>query len=140
MNQYKTCTKCGQAKPLSGYSPNKKGKFGLQSQCRLCRSIDSDLYRQQNRDEINARRRSAYADAPELQVQKSRAYREKFPDKHRESVKKYSAKNPERTRLASKQWRLNNPESVKANWQLWSSKNSDKLRQKKRTRRARLKM
>ena len=139
MEQSKTCTKCRQIKPLNEYSPNKKGKYGLQAQCKLCRSADSSSYRKQNQADINARRRKAYADAPELHRQKSRAFRSEFPEKHRASVKKSTAKNLQRKNLASKQWRLNNPEAVKTNWLTWSKSNPDKLRQKKRTRRARLK-
>jgi hypothetical protein len=34
----KTCTKCGETKPLEEFHLHKKGKFGRHPQCRTCRS------------------------------------------------------------------------------------------------------
>lgn len=35
--QTKTCTKCGEEKPLTGYHKDKSKKFGVHSQCKVCR-------------------------------------------------------------------------------------------------------
>lgn len=36
---HKTCSKCGEQKPLEAFSPRKGGKYGRRSQCKVCRSV-----------------------------------------------------------------------------------------------------
>lgn len=139
MEQSKACSKCGQVKPLTEFSPNSRGYLKTQSQCKQCRLIYNAEYKAKNKDEINTRRRNKYADNPIFYIEQAKAYRKANPEKHRRSVKKSADKNTDRKRASSKAWRDKFPERVKANWQSWSANNPEKLRQKKRTRRARLK-
>lgn len=46
----RTCTKCGEAKPLSAYWPDKRRKSGLQARCKDCRSEDRRAWRKRNPD------------------------------------------------------------------------------------------
>lgn len=65
----KTCTKCGEAKPVEEFSKHKKGKFGRLSKCRPCVAEYSREYRAQHPDRVR---------------ESLRRYREANPDRHRE--------------------------------------------------------
>lgn len=51
----KQCTKCGQCKTLSCFSPSKRGRDGLQSWCKSCRSAYVNGARQVTRRNKTAR-------------------------------------------------------------------------------------
>lgn len=52
----KTCTKCGNAKPLSEYSPRKAAPDGLNPRCGDCRREDGrEYYRRGGRERANAK-------------------------------------------------------------------------------------
>ena len=42
--QYKTCTKCLISKPLNDYSKERKGLYGLKSQCKVCANARQNAY------------------------------------------------------------------------------------------------
>lgn len=44
----KDCTKCGEAKALEHFSPNKIGRLGRKSQCRICKRPADRQYRADN--------------------------------------------------------------------------------------------
>ena len=50
----KTCTKCGEEKPLDEYHKKKSGKYGRNSQCKACVSAYTAQWRDANRDHIAA--------------------------------------------------------------------------------------
>lgn len=56
MNQAKTCTICGETKPLDDFSRNKQAADGRQSQCKTCMSEYAAKYHARNREAIRARR------------------------------------------------------------------------------------
>jgi 5-methylcytosine-specific restriction endonuclease McrA len=86
MDQYKTCTKCGQTKSFSEFTKDKHTKLGITSACCKCR---------------NAFRKERLAASPEL-LEKSRA-----------AVRAFYHKNKERAALANKNWAKSNPEKRK---------------------------
>jgi hypothetical protein len=48
----KTCTKCGETKPLEGYHrSNTGGKFGYTSECKVCHTKRCREYRARRRQE-----------------------------------------------------------------------------------------
>lgn len=88
MSDMKTCSDCGQAKPLDQFSPRKSTKDGLNYKCRECTSLRNREYREANRerlrqykkekyeankDEINAYGRAHYAANSERLKAKQRA-------------------------------------------------------------------
>lgn len=48
----KTCTKCGESKPLIEFPRDKQKCDGLYSSCKLCHSIKSQIYGKQNKRKI----------------------------------------------------------------------------------------
>lgn len=59
--QSKICTKCKECKPLPMFSKHKGGKYGVQSICKLCRSMESKERYVKNKDaHRNAALKSLY--------------------------------------------------------------------------------
>lgn len=78
----KCCTSCKTEKPLTEFSPSKRGLFGVQAKCKPC-------YAKIMRD-----RRTA------------------DPSKHRESIKKYTENNYKKVLKRNSAYRKNNPDKV----------------------------
>lgn len=87
----KACNKCGEVKPLEGYSRNKNGRDGRLGQCKTCvAAIKAEYYSRpevkertaksraghyaENRDRLNARSREYHAENREYLNAKSREY------------------------------------------------------------------
>ena len=129
MEQYKTCSKCGQTKSIDFYSKKKSGKFGVVAVCKTCCNEKSRLWRAAN---------------PEKKKQSNKNWQSRNPDKKRESQRKWEAKNFEKEKLrkradylankaernaASTEWDRANPEKRRARKQKWRAANPDKVRQ-----------
>lgn len=74
----KICNKCKVDKFLNEFSPNKGGKFGVKSICKICLNNWHKIHYQQNKVEL---------------LSKSRIYRENNQEKIREKNKKYNKLN-----------------------------------------------
>jgi 5-methylcytosine-specific restriction endonuclease McrA len=99
MTEYKTCTKCGQEKPITDYYPDSNtGRY--RAACKACcnksvnakRATNPESYRKQNlahyyanKDELNNKRRAKW---PEL-------YRSNI-EYHKQKGKKYRTENPDK--------------------------------------------
>jgi len=89
----KTCTDCQETKSLEDFGPEKRGKFGRRSKCRVCMRKRTQAYQAQ--PEVAARRK-------ELRDQ---WYRDN-PDYNR----KYFEKNREHILELNRNWRIANPD------------------------------
>ena len=93
----KTCPKCGECKPLSGFRKDKSRKSGVQSHCKPCRS------------QFKKQRRKVYNEASRKQTKRWREenheayrkygkrWREENQDKRNAGVAKYRAAKLQRT-------------------------------------------
>ena len=96
----KTCTKCGETKPLSDFSADDAYKDGYQSHCKACK---------------NAYARARYAANRERELARVKAWHEKNPGKAAEYRKK-SMQDPERRAKSLAKvtaWASEHPEEVK---------------------------
>lgn len=91
----KTCPKCGECKPLSGFSKDNSSKDGLKSQCRLCRAQSNKRWSETNRDK---------------RCESSKRWRETHYEASREANKRWYEANRKLSRELSKQWKQNNPD------------------------------
>lgn len=99
----KTCTKCKAEKPLTAFGRCAKAKDGLQFRCRECTSEDNRARYQASPDVwIDAARRFAAA-KPERRREIGRKgqaqFRQRFPDRVRESKSRWNRANPDRCKL-----------------------------------------
>ncbi len=102
MNQYKTCSKCRQEKPIDAFSAHngsKSAKSKIRSSCKACDAEYNRRYRAANREKVNATKR-------------------KWAKENRHLIRPgdvaYRAKNKERLSAYCKQWRADNIDRVKA--------------------------
>lgn len=76
--QTKTCTKCGEEKPLTEFYNDKAGKYGVKSRCKVCVRIRMQEY--DSRPEVLERKRNhqrEYQRRPEIR-EKKREYMSEY--------------------------------------------------------------
>ena len=90
----KTCTKCGDHKPLTDYYKHTRVKDGRQSACKICRRIVNAKYLAEHREERNAHQR----EYREKNKEAVTAVRQKYYEKNKEAIaaqkREYQKKNP----------------------------------------------
>lgn len=69
---HKSCTGCGETKPLDGFYKKKGHKYGVDSWCKPCRAEQLRRYREANREEL-AEYQRRYRDENPEKVAQSRA-------------------------------------------------------------------
>ena len=106
----KTCTKCGRALPREMFNRARRGRDGLNAQCKDC----GHAYYIDHREHILA----CCQKWVEKNREKSRAikqtWREANPQKQREAQDAYVRKNPEKVRAANDAWAKANREAYLA--------------------------
>ena len=119
----KTCSKCGQTKPLDEFRSQAAGKFGVTSACRQCELELARKRYEANREQV---------------LERQRKYREADPEKYRrmtrERGKKWRKSNPDKHDAAVKKWRKSNPEKERASKTEWRKANLQKVREMERRR------
>jgi hypothetical protein len=114
----KTCTKCGQKKPLSEFHNSASAKDGKFSACKVCRnyygaekrkSVDqSALYRAQieriGKEAAKQKRREYYQRNKEAAKARAAEWREKNPERHAELRKRHYEENKARYLERAKEW------------------------------------
>jgi len=128
----KTCSKCGQDKPLTEYNRNKPGKDGYLSRCRLCnkgisqglKNKNPEMYERQlerarkykslNKESIKLSKQAwDEANREHIQTYNKSKYDSDI-EQSRARAKSYRQANPEKVKEASRKWQLNNPEKHRA--------------------------
>ena len=89
MDDRKTCTKCGETKPLDEYPPDLRKRDGRQAQCRACKRIAGADWRARNPDH-------------------AKTWRAKHPDRVKELFARWCAENAEHKRESDAEWRARN--------------------------------
>lgn len=130
----KTCTKCGETKPLDGFYPKKGVKSALSAACRVCCRAAVDAFRkanpeviaerqkawhEKNRKLANAGRSSRYYRDHEGELARRKAWR----DQNRETVNAWAAKAYTKNKARIKAWRDANKELLHAKAKAWREKN-----------------
>lgn len=127
----KTCTKCGEVKPLDCFSRNKTNKDGLQEQCKVCNSA----YYKANAARIIARVMAA-TDPGAAKVKASEWYKNNT-ERALAVQKQWRAKNPAKKATSSANWAANNPEKRRDSRNRWSKANPEQVNALTRLYRAR---
>ena len=110
----KTCTKCGEEKPLTAYARDVRASDGCTSSCKTCHSIAA---------------RERYAANQESERARSRAYRAE----HRGQAAKYRAINSERIREYMANYRAENREELSAHHAAYYARNRERIRARQRS-------
>lgn len=103
----KTCTKCGEAKPLEGFGRDRNRRDGLNPWCKCCNAANARRYGKANREAINAKQKAKYAADPESVCAKVRAYAKANPEIVNAGKRTYYRKNRDRLKAAqlARYWR-----------------------------------
>lgn len=117
--QTKTCTKCGEAKPISEYYKQKHGKYGVRSRCISC-----TLQENKEWDTKNPTQRAAI----------SLRWQVNNPDKNREKSRAWAEAN----KLKKKLYYEQNKKRILTYSSTWAKSNRDRLNVRDRNRRARI--
>lgn len=134
----KTCTRCGDTKPLDAFSKFKHSKDGLKPSCKACTSkyrsenrakdaayeatyreknkekigLQMAEYRERNRDKINVQLAS-YRSTNRVEINRKRAaYCTANPGKVAQARIKYVSENPDKVRAKTARWVAANPDKV----------------------------
>lgn len=111
----KTCTRCGESKPLSEF----RKKLDKQtSACSRCLSAADKKYlgnlTSEQREDKRVQKRAYHAANPDVKKRNNAKFLETSPEKHKAAQKKYYEKNKDYFYAKSKQWGLDNPERLRA--------------------------
>lgn len=113
MDEYKTCSKCGQTKPYSDWGKNKSKKDGLASECKACHAASSAAWRKANPDEQKRRSREQFAKSRERENLRRRKWYWNNREYAREMGRRYYEETAEKQRQTSRDWRKNNPDKLR---------------------------
>lgn len=89
----KTCTKCGETKPLDGFSQAKGCKYGVRATCKSCKSEYSRRWREKNLDEIREKQRRHYEANRDKVLERQRRYQEANRDEVLERKRRHYKAN-----------------------------------------------
>jgi hypothetical protein len=117
----KTCTVCGEKKPLTDYHKRAAMKDGRRSECRGCCNRAAVLYRQANKEKV-----SIY----------NKKWKQENRDKHLAYISDWRENNTGKTREYSKYYieNVRDKEKHKGEVKAWRNANIDKCRAKARER------
>lgn len=104
----KRCRDCKQEKPLTEFSPDKKGVLGVHGYCRACQRPRLRAYYQRNRDKVLARcRRRREGITNESERERYRRWVARNPDKQQARVARYMARKKSAVvdRISADDWR-----------------------------------
>lgn len=114
MVQSKTCTKCGECKPLDGYYKDKRARDGLYSACKECSRTSSAVWKTANRERVLAKGRAYYSANYGQRVAASRKWKSANRERDRENNRAWRDANTERARENSRAWAAANPDRIRA--------------------------
>lgn len=90
----KTCSKCGEEKPLSSFTQREPGKY--RADCKVCHGKVISTWGKNNRDRIYAAYRKDYEANPSKYREYGKQWRKDNPEKARAIGRKNWHKNPEK--------------------------------------------
>ena len=96
----KTCSKCGEDKPLTDFHKHKQTKSGYKSRCKVCNTAAATSYRNANIEKVRAKGRARYIVKPRKLPQTLAEVRAKDAE--------YRRNNKTKIKAARKKWKLEN--------------------------------
>ena len=89
----KICGRCREEKEITCFGLNKKTKSGYRSTCNECRKLESKIYREKYPEKRKQTLEVYYQNNKEKELLRFKIYREENQDKRKETVKKYYETN-----------------------------------------------
>jgi len=112
----KTCSKCGEEKPLSLFHKNSHSKDGLYPSCKDCKNKQKQGYQKANPEKVKESKRREYKKHRERYLSYSKKYNKQYYQEHSDEILErtslYRKKYPEVSRESTRRWRMKNPEKA----------------------------
>lgn len=103
----RTCTKCGETKPLSEYHVDRGASEGRSRKCKECAKAKSRAWNSENRGRKKGTREAYHSNAENRSKKRlyDREWREKNLDRKRANDRRYCGENSEKAVERVRQWR-----------------------------------
>jgi hypothetical protein len=130
MEELRTCSRCGEARPISEYRAN---QFGHRVKyCRKCYNKQCAEYNRRNKDKVAARVAKWDREHPGRGNERSRRHKEKNREKVNARRRELHALNPEQRNSVKRVWRDANREEENRksaeSMRAWRAINKDRVR------------
>lgn len=110
----KSCTKCGEWKPLAEFFSDKRTKDGKRAACKVCVGADNSIRLKENADKYRPVKKAWAAANPDCVRASRKRWVEANPDRQRDLVRKWESENKDYASKVRKEWGKNNPEKIYA--------------------------
>ena len=110
----KTCTKCGETKPLDDFHRDRSKADGRRPDCRECALEHRRRYYEENRDKELERKRQYYEENRDKELERKRQYLEENRDKELERHRRYREENRDKALESSRRYREENRDYCRA--------------------------
>lgn len=134
----KTCTKCGECKPVGDFWAMASSKDGYAWNCRQCAAKASAGWRDANREKLKISKAAYHAENRERYNAKSRAWHLANPEYSTAKNKEYRAANAEELRLYAIEWRKKNLEKSRSDVAAYQAAHPEMRKASRQNRRAKL--
>jgi len=122
----KTCTMCGETKPVGEFHKNKRTRDGHRSACKACRRVRGREWYKTNQERETARSRAWYEANQERAVAASKAWYEANQERAATASKAWHEANKDRVAITSKAWHEANKDRTAAVGKAWREANKDR--------------
>lgn len=149
----KTCSKCGETKPIEEFRTSKQKLSGYTQPCLICHRLNNSAWRTANPGKMQECRETWAAANPEKIIEKNGRYYQKNKDKinkrnaewakanlerRLENRRAWAKKNLPKELKRSRDWKQANPVKARTTLKDWRIRHPEKYIQYGKTRRARV--
>ena len=132
----KTCTKCGETKPLDCFGKHKLGAGGLQPRCRVCHNAESKAWKQANEARRAETRKQWKQDNKERVRETDRLWVDKNRDRRNQQARVRLARNHDERLAKRRQHKAENADKIKLQNAQWKRDNAGRVSAYTRKRQA----
>ena len=126
---FKTCSKCGEIKPVFKFSVDKRNLNDRIGICKECRRRESLKYYYQNRDRILIKIKEYQNNHKKARSIYNKNYREKNKEKLKKNARKWYMSNKKAIKKRNLEYYRRNREACQIRRKLWREKNRERIRE-----------
>ena len=125
---FKTCSKCGEIKPVFKFSIERRNLDGRTGICKACRSLEYLKYYYQNRSRVLIKIKEYQNNHKKARSIYNKNYREKNKEKLKKNVRKWYMSNKKAIKKRNLKYYQENKEACQIRRKLWIEKNRERIR------------
>ena len=125
---FKTCSKCGETKPIFKFSVEKRNLNGRIGICKECRSQEYLKYYYQNRSRVLIKIKEYQDNHKKAKNIYNKNYREKNKEKLKKNARKWYMSNKKAIKERNLKYYQDHKEACKQNRKLWIEKNKERIK------------